>query len=120
VSYNIINYTASPVLDTHGAEQAADLDHSETERVFRRTARGVAIALAGLGMDATRLRLVSSRNVTDPLGRVEARGAFGYFRSDIFARAAVDNPKTSALTAYSILQCARVGGALPVAGLCRD
>ena len=115
------------------AEQALDLNHPEMERqFFEGTAReaalaypknvnvGVAIALVGLGMDATRVRLVSSRNVTDPLGRIEARGAFGHFRFDIFARAAADNPKTSALTAYSILQCARLGGALPIAGLCRD
>jgi aspartate dehydrogenase len=115
------------------AEQVLNLDHSEMEReFFAGTAReaalaypknvnvGVAIALVGLGMDATRVRLVSSRNVTDPLGRIEARGAFGYFRFDIFARAAADNPKTSALTAYSILQGARVGGALPIAALCRD
>jgi aspartate dehydrogenase len=115
------------------AEQVLDLDHSEMEReFFVGTAReaalaypknvnvGVAIALVSLGMDATRVRLVSSRNVTDPLGRIEARGAFGYFRFDIFARAAADNPKTSALTAYSILQCARLGSALPIAGLCHD
>ena len=113
------------------AEQVLDLEHSEPEReFFFGTARqaaliypknvnvGVAIALVGLGMDATRVRLVSSRNVTDPLGRIEARGAFGHFRFDIFARAAADNPKTSALTAYSILQCARLGGALPISGLC--
>lgn len=115
------------------AERVLDLDHPEMEReFFAGTAReaalaypknvnvGVAIALVGLGMDATRVHLVSSRNVTDPRGRIEARGAFGHFRFDIFARAAADNPKTSALTAYSILQCARVGGALPIAGLCRD
>ncbi len=113
------------------AEQVLDLNHSEPEREFfagsareaalaypRNVNVGVAIALVGLGMDATRVRLVSSRNVTDPLGRIEASGAFGYFRFDIFARAAADNPKTSALTAYSILQCARLGGALPIAGLC--
>jgi aspartate dehydrogenase len=112
------------------AEQVLDLNHSEPEReFFSGTAReaalaypknvnvGVAIALVGLGMDQTWVRLVSSRNVTDPLGRIEARGAFGHFRFDIFARAAADNPKTSALTAYSILQCARLGGALPIAGL---
>ncbi|MET0534538.1 MAG: aspartate dehydrogenase [Steroidobacter sp.] len=115
------------------AEQVLDLDHSEMEReFFAGTAReaalaypknvnvGVAIALVGLGLDATLVRLVSSRNVTDPLGRIDARGVFGHFRFDIFARAAADNPKTSALTAYSILQCARLGGALPIAGLCRD
>jgi aspartate dehydrogenase len=115
------------------AEQVLDLDHPEQEReFFAGSAReaalaypknvnvGVAIALVGLGMDATRVRLVSSRNVTDPLGRIEAAGAFGHFRFDIFARAAADNPKTSALTAYSILQCARLGGALPIAGLCGE
>jgi aspartate dehydrogenase len=114
------------------AEQVLDLNHSEPEReFFAGSAReaaltypknvnvGVAIALVGLGMDATRVKLVSSRNVTDPLGRIEASGAFGHFRFDIFARAAADNPKTSALTAYSILQCARLGGALPIAGLCQ-
>ena len=112
------------------AEQVLDLDHAEPEReFFVGTARqaalaypknvnvGVAIALVGLGMDATRVKLVSSRNVSDPLGRIEASGAFGHFRFDIFARAAADNPKTSALTAYSILQCARLGGALQIAGL---
>lgn len=112
------------------AEQVLDLNHSEPEReFFSGTARaaalaypknvnvGVAIALVGLGMDETQVRLVSSRNVTDPLGRIEARGAFGHFRFDIFARAAADNPKTSALTAYSILQCARLGSALPISGL---
>jgi hypothetical protein len=65
--------------------------------------------LVGLGIDANRVCLVSSRNVTDPRGRVEARGAFGYFHVDIFARAWADSPKTSALTAYSILHRARSG-----------
>jgi aspartate dehydrogenase len=115
------------------AENILDLDHPEPEREFfvgsareaalaypKNVNVGVAIALVGLGMDATRVRLVSSRNVTDPRGRIEASGAFGHFRFDIFARAAADNPKTSALTAYSILQCARLGGALPIAGLCHD
>ncbi len=112
------------------AEQLLDLDHAEPEReFFVGTARqaalaypknvnvGVAIALVGLGMDATRVRLGSSRKISDPLGRIEASGAFGHFRFDIFARAAADNPKTSALTAYSILQCARLGGALPITEL---
>jgi aspartate dehydrogenase len=69
----------------------------------------ITVGLCGLGVDATRVRLVSSRKVTDPLGLIEAEGAFGRFTFDIFARAAASNPKTSALTAYSLLQCARLG-----------
>lgn len=70
--------------------------------------------LAGLGIDKTRVRLMSSRNVTDPLGIIEADGAFGHFRFDILALASRTNPKTSALAAYSLLQGARLGGAWPL------
>jgi aspartate dehydrogenase len=104
------------------AEAVLDLDHPEDERVFfegsaRDAARqypknanvAVTVGICGLGIDATRVRLVSSRTVTDPVGLIEAEGAFGTFTFDIFARAAPSNPKTSALTAYSLLQCARLG-----------
>jgi aspartate dehydrogenase len=47
----------------------------------------------------------------------EAHAAFGDFRLDIFARAAADNPKTSTLTAYSILQCARGGRCIADRGI---
>jgi len=115
------------------AERVLDLNHAEEERVFfEGTAReaalaypknanvSVAVSLAGIGMDRTRVRLVSSRRVSDPLGLIEADGAFGHFRFDIFARAAAGNPKTSALTAYSLLQCARLGNGLPVQRLLSD
>ena len=74
----------------------------------------VAVGLAGIGLDRTRVRLVSSRAVADPLGVIEAAGAFGRFRFEILALASPSNPKTSALTGYSLLQCARLGGAWPV------
>jgi len=109
------------------AEQAIDLDHREDEVVFfegsaRQAALAypknanvsVAVALAGIGMDATRVRLVSSRKVDDPLGVIEAEGAFGRFLFEILGAASASNPKTSALTAYSLLQSARLGFALPV------
>jgi aspartate dehydrogenase len=115
------------------AEQAIDLDHATQEcTFFEGSARdaalsypknanvSVAVSLAGIGLDRTQVRLVSSRRVTDPLGVIEAEGAFGHFRFDIFARAAADNPKTSALTAYSLLQCARLGNGLPIFRLLSD
>lgn len=109
------------------AETAIDLDHAEPEVVFfEGSAReaalnypknanvAVTVGLCGLGLDVTRARLVSSRQVSDPLGVIEAEGDFGRFRFDIFARAAPDNPKTSLLTAHSMVQCARLGIGVPV------
>jgi aspartate dehydrogenase len=108
------------------AEEIIDLRHAEDERVFfegtaREAARdypknanvAAAVALAGIGLDRTQVRLISSRRVTDPLGVIEADGAFGTFRFEIFARASAANPKSSALTAYSLVQCARLGLAFP-------
>lgn len=108
------------------AEKIIDLDHGEDERVFfegtaREAARdypknanvSAAVAFAGIGLDRTRVRLISSRRVTDPLGVIEADGAFGTFRFEIFARATAANPKSSALAAYSLMQCARLGLAFP-------
>lgn len=115
------------------AEAALDLDHSEDEVVFfEGTAREAALAypknanvavtvgLCGLGLDRTRTRLVSSRKVSDPLGLIEAEGDFGRFTFEIFARAAPSNPKTSLLTAHSLLQCARRGLGLPALELLDD
>jgi aspartate dehydrogenase len=115
------------------AEQAVDLDDPAQEQIFfEGSARdaaatypknanvSVAVGLAGIGLDRTRVRLVSSRAVTDPLGLIEAEGAFGRFRFDVLALASPSNPKTSALTGYSLLQCARLGCAIPVGALAMD
>lgn len=115
------------------AEQLIDLDHTEDEVVFfEGSARAaalaypknanvsVAVSLAGIGLDDTKVRLVSSRKVTDPLGVIEAEGAFGRFLFEIFGKASASNPKTSALTAYSLLQTARLGMALPALRLIED
>lgn len=115
------------------AERLIDLDHAEDEVVFfdgsaREAALGypknanvsIAVSLAGIGLDDTRVRLVSSRKVTDPLGVIEAEGAFGRFLFEIFGKASASNPKTSALTAYSLLQTARLGIALPALRLIKE
>ncbi|MCC7274492.1 MAG: aspartate dehydrogenase [Alphaproteobacteria bacterium] len=112
------------------AEGLIDYDNPAEEQVlFDGTAReaaarfpknanvAVAVGLCALGLDDTRAVLVSSRKVSDPLGVIEAAGAFGRMRYETFAHAAPANPKTSLLTAYSLLQCARLGQGIPVLDL---
>lgn len=109
------------------AEQRVDLDNIAEDAVFfegsareaaahypRNANVSAAIALAGIGFERTRVRLVASRRWNDPMGLIEAEGAFGTFRFEILAHAFPDNPKTSMLTAYSLLQCARLGGGFPL------
>lgn len=112
------------------AESLIDLDHEQDELVFfEGTAReaaadypknanvAVAVGLSGIGIDRTRVKLVSSRKVGDPFGIIDAEGAFGRFHFEILALASPANPKTSSLTAFSLLQCARFGNALPIGEL---
>lgn len=109
------------------AEALIDFDNPAEEQIlFDGTAReaaarfpknanvAVAVGLCALGLDDTRAVLVSSRKVSDPLGVIEAEGSFGRLRYETFAHAAPANPKTSLLTAYSLLQCARLGQGIPV------
>ena len=109
------------------AEQLCDLDAAYEEFTFfagsaRRAAMdfpknanvSAAIALAGLGFDRTEIKLVSSRKVDGPLGVIEAWGAFGWFKFEIFAAAFPSNPKSSMLTAYALLQSARLGLGIPL------
>jgi len=90
----------------------------EAARDFPQNANvGATVAFAGLGLDRTRVRLVADPAATGPLGIIEAAGAFGRFRFEILAYAAPDNPKTSLLTAHSMLAAADHGTAfdLPAA-----
>ena len=70
---------------------------------------GATVSLAGLGLDRTVVRLVSDPQASGPLGIIDAQGDFGSFRFEVLAYASPRNPKTSLLTAHSVLMALRDG-----------
>jgi aspartate dehydrogenase len=70
---------------------------------------GATVSLAGLGLDRTKVQLVSDQGASGPLGIIDAAGDFGTFRFEILAYASPRNPKTSLLSAHSIVLAAREG-----------
>lgn len=96
------------------AEEVLDLDTLETEAVhFDGTAREAAlrypknanvaatVAMAGIGLDETEVRLIADPAVNKNCHAIEARGAFGTFTFSIEGNTLPESPRTSALAAMS-------------------
>lgn len=63
-----------------------------------------AVAIAGIGFDATQVRLFADPNVSQNEHCVHASGAFGSFELTVRATALAQNPKTSLLAPCSLVR----------------
>jgi len=80
-------------------------DAREAARRYPKNANVAAtVALAGIGFEATTVRLVADPRATANTHTLEAEGAFGRFTATFEARALPDNPRSSALAAMSMVR----------------
>ncbi|HWK74870.1 MAG TPA: aspartate dehydrogenase, partial [Povalibacter sp.] len=100
------------------AEALVDLDAGAAADVpfFSGTAReaalmfpqnanvSAAVAIAGIGFDATRVQLFADPRATGNEHRIQADGAFGSFELTVRALALAQNPKTSLLAPCSLVR----------------
>lgn len=106
---------ASAWAGTPAAEQFDLSTLSEATVIFEGSARQVALAypknanvaatlaLAGLGMDETQVRLIADPHASLNRHHLEGHSVLGQFSFDTEAKPLASNPKTSASTAYSIV-----------------
>jgi aspartate dehydrogenase len=98
--FDLAGLTERTVIFTGSAREAA-------RRYPKNANIAATIALAGLGLDDTKVRLVADPTASDNAHQIEADGKSGTLRVAVTGVPTASNPKTSASTAFGLVHAIR-------------